>query len=102
MQRLKLAQVGTRHIAHGEDNKPVGEIDEAHLRAYVACLPGSYTVTPSPAKDTGAFATYRFADAVQTRKQRILSQDIMLSELAAHRMAVSQIAKEQPSLLAAY
>jgi hypothetical protein len=104
MQNLKLRTVGnSRHVASDGKND-VGEFDEAHLRAYVACLPGSYTV-PKPERAGGlstAGASRRFAEAVETRKARLLSSDRELRELEALRMASSQIAKEDPSLLSAY
>ena len=104
MQNLKLRTVGIRHVASDGKND-VGEIDEAHLRAYVATLPGSYTVLPSQkpsAQLSVKGSAVRFADAIETRKRRLLSSDGELSELEAHRMASSQIAKENPSLFAAY
>jgi len=107
MQNLKLRTVGTRHVASVERDgrhEDVGEFDEAHLRAYVATLPGSYTVVPSqrsPQLNVRGSGV-RFADAVETRKRRLLSSDSGLSELEAHRMASLQIAKEDPSLLSAY
>ena len=107
MQNLKLRTVGTRHVASVErdgKHEDVGEFDEAHLRAYVATLPGSYTVLPSKGSLQMSVigSGVRFADAVETRKKRLLSSDSELSELEASRMASSQIAKENPSLLANY
>jgi hypothetical protein len=101
MQNLQLRQAGVRHLAYGEDGKPVGEVQEAHLKAYVASLPGAYYQTPEQ-KDTGCFAAHRFADAVQTRAQRLREEDADLSELAAHRTATSQVSNENPALFAAY
>ncbi|HMD85147.1 MAG TPA: hypothetical protein VKO18_10660 [Terriglobia bacterium] len=107
MQNLRLRTVGTRHVAsveRGGRNEDVGEFDEAHLRAYVASLPGTYTV-PSPQKTTGlstAFAREQFADRVETRKRTLLAEDNNLAELEAFRRATSEITREYPSLLAAY
>ena len=103
MQNLKLRTVGARHVVSDGKND-VGEMDEAHLRAYVATLPGSYTVLPSqPSPQLSVRGSaVRFADAVEARKKRLLSSDSELSELEAQRMASSQIAKENPSLLSAY
>ncbi|MGA3325969.1 MAG: hypothetical protein ABSF45_15970 [Terriglobia bacterium] len=101
MENLKLRQVGTRHVAYGEDGKPVGEVQEAHLKAYVASLPGAYYQTPEQ-KDTGCFAAQRFADAVQTRAYELRKADPHLPELEAHRMASSQVSQKNPALLAAY
>jgi hypothetical protein len=108
MQNLKLCTVGTRHVASVErdgKHEDVGEFDEAHLRAYVATLPGSYTVLPSQRSSPQLSVRgsgVRFADAVEARKKRLLSSDSELSELEAHRRASLQIAKEDPSLLSAY
>jgi hypothetical protein len=103
MQNLKLRQVGTRHVVSDGKND-IGEIQESHLRAYAASLPGSYTVLPSqPSPQLSVRGSaVRFADAVKTHKNRLLSSDSELSELEAYRMASSQIVKEDPSLLAAY
>jgi hypothetical protein len=108
MENLKLRQVGTRHIAsafRNGRNEDVGEIDEAHLRAYAARLPGSYTVPNSAPKDTGrgeGFACREFSAAVLNRAQQIRSSDSELSELEAHRLAMAQVAKENPNLPARY
>jgi hypothetical protein len=103
MQNLKLRQVGARHVVSDGKND-IGEIQESHLRAYAASLPGSYTVLPSqPSPQLSARGSaVQFADAVETRKTRLLSSDSELSDLEATRMASSQIAKENPSLLSAY
>lgn len=103
MQNLSLRQVGVRHVV-SDGKSDLGELPEAHLRAYVASLPGSYTVpnreTQSTAKN--GFSRAQFADAVEQRKIRILASDPELKELEAHRLASSQIVKENPAMLSAY
>jgi hypothetical protein len=122
MQKLKLRTVGARHVASDGKND-VGEFDEAHLRSYVAQLPGSYTVPDSstaagqrpgymdgpptaagvkPGGLSAGVARRRFTNAIETRKNALLSSDPELNELEAHRLACSQIAREQPDLLANY
>jgi hypothetical protein len=82
-------------------NQDVGEIDEAHLRTYVASLPGSYAV-PKREGMSRTFASKDFADAVQNRARRLASENTSLSDLEAFRLATSQILKSDPSWLAAY
>jgi hypothetical protein len=101
MQNLKLARVGTLHVAYGEDGKVVGEVQEAHLKAYVTQLPGAHYQSAEQ-KDMGCSAAHRFADAVKTRAHELRKADPDLSELEAHRMASSQVSKQNPGLLAAY
>ena len=125
MQKLKLRTVGTRHVA-SDGTKDVGEFDEAHFRAYVASLPGSYETATAPDGSTAAGrrpgqmpgpqsggnvprggmsrgeARQEFTRAVETDKRRLLSEDASLTELEAHRLAADRIAKANPSLLAAY
>lgn len=107
---LKLRQVGTRHVASVVRNgqrEDVGEVQEAHLRAYAASLPGSYRCPTSETARTAnglstAFAAQRFADAVEARKRRLLSEDSTLSELEGYRLAASQVSQENPSMVAAH
>jgi len=107
MENLKLGRVRTRHIAYaqrGGKNEPIGEIDEAHLRAYVASLPGSYTVPNTP-HDTGrsaGFARQKFNNAVLTRIGELRSANPELTELELHRLATAQVSKENPLLLSEY
>jgi hypothetical protein len=101
MQNLRLGRVGTRHVAYDDAGKPVGEVQEAHLKAYVAGLPGAVYQTPEQ-KDAGCFAAYRFADAVKTRAYELRKADPQLSELEANRLASSQVSKQNPGLVAAY
>ncbi len=115
---LKLRQVGTRHVAsvvRDGRNEDVGEVQEAHLRAYCASLPGSWQTYP---KDAAAMsrggrganvrtlskgeAQRAFTQAIQTRKALLLSQHRELSELEAHRLATQQVVKSEPNLVAAY
>lgn len=116
---LQLRQVGTRHVAsvvEGGQRKDVGEVQEAHLRAYCASLPGSYVVPDS--KNVAGMsrgnrrievttfskgeARQNFTQAVEAHKRRLLSEDSTLTELEAHRMAMQRIAQADPALLAAY
>jgi hypothetical protein len=103
MKALKLRTVGVRHVvSDGKDD--LGEIAEAHLRSYVAGLPGSYEI-PKPQAQTGFNTNYareRFADRVETRTAALMRADSTVSKLEAHRLAISQIAKEDSILLAAY
>jgi len=101
----------------------VGEVDEAHLRSYVASLPGSYTVPDSdtaagqrpgymPGGPTAAgvrpgglsagLGRAQFTRAVEDRKSELLSSDPNLGELEAHRLASNQVARQRPDLLANY
>ncbi len=115
---LKLRQVGTRHVAsvfQNGRNEDVGEVQEAHLRAYCASLPGSWQSYPKDAaamSRAGGGANVRtfskgearriFAQAVQTRTALLLSQDRDLNELEAHRLATQQVTKSDPALVAEY
>lgn len=104
---LQLRQVGTRHVASVLNNgrrEDVGEVQEAHLRAYCASLPGSYTAPNSESKlsRNAGLGCARFADAVEQRKKRLMASDPELQEFAAHRLASSQICKENPAMLSAY
>ena len=101
LPNLQLRRVANRHVAYGEDGKPVGELGEGLLKSYVSALPGAYHQTPEQ-KDTGCFAAYRFADAVKTRAYELRKADPHLSELEAHRMATSQVSQSNPALLTAY
>jgi hypothetical protein len=111
LPNAKLRQVGTRHIVSietGGRNQDVGEVGEAHLRAYVATLPGSYTVPDSstsagerPGGQPGLDQA-RFTRAVQDAKNLLLSSDPQMSEIEAHRLASGQIAKQRPDLLRKY
>ncbi|MGD0225037.1 MAG: hypothetical protein ABSF71_22135 [Terriglobia bacterium] len=122
MQKLTLRTVGVRHVASDGKND-VGEFDEAHLRSYVASLPGSFTVPDSstaagqrpghmPGGPTAAgvrpgglsagLGRARFSRAVEERKSELLLSDPELGELEAHRLASNQIAKQRPDLLADY
>lgn len=103
MQNLKLRQVGVRHVC-SDGRNDLGELPEAHLRAYVASLPGSYTIDTrgtQPAARNG-LSRAQFADAVKQRMIRLLASDPELKELEAHRLASSQIMKENPAMLSAY
>ena len=115
---LQISRVGSRHVASTVKNgrrEDVGEIQEAHLRAYCASLPGSYETDSrnvagmSRGNRRGEVVTLSrgearrdFTQAVETHKRRLLSEDPSLPELEAHRLAMDRIAKTDPNLLAAY
>jgi len=112
---LQLRQVGARHVASVVKNgrrEDVGEVQEAHLRAYCAALPGSYQIDSHNATGMSrgngwptlrrGEARQKFTQAVETHKRRLLSEDSSLTELEAHRMAMQRIGKADPALLAAY
>lgn len=114
MQQLNLRQLGVRHVV-SDGRNDLGEIGEAHLRAYCASLPGSYQAYSKSAvgmsrgsQQRGIITSSRgearqeFAQAVQTLRNRLLSEDNTLTELAAHRLAVERIANADPDLLTAY
>ncbi len=103
MQQLSLRQVGVRHVV-SDGRNDLGELPEAHLRAYVATLPGSYTVPASDRKlsRNAGLETVRFADAVETRRRTLLSSDPRLSDLEAVRMAIGLVLKENPAMLSSY
>lgn len=118
LPNLQLRQVGTRHVAsvmQDGQRQDVGEVQEAHLRAYCASLPGSYQTDSKNVAgmsrgnrraDGATFskgeASRKFMEAVETHKRRLLSDDPSLPELEAHRTAMQQISKANPALLAAY
>lgn len=115
---LKLRQVGTRHVAsvvRDGRNEDVGELQEAHLRAYCASLPGSWQSYSANASgmsrgnrriEVTTFskgeAHRELAQAVQNEMRRLLSEDPALPEIEVHRLATQRVVKANPALLAAY
>ncbi len=107
MDDLAIRREGSRHVVSRTRNgqrEDLGQLPEATLRSYVACLPGSYR---APDDRTAGLSTKgadrrQFTQAVETRKAELLRTNPGLGELEAFRRASSEVSQENPALLARY
>ena len=104
MSMVRLRRVGSRHEAYSGD-RYLGDVDDSHLRDYVAQLPPApptkYSRSDGSRGEKGAMRV-TLAEAVLARKQEILSAQPNMREDRAFVLASRQVLRESPGLARAY